>query len=128
MTRAYSEALRRRVIGAVEAGASCRQAAKWYEIGESTAIRWVARWRSTGSAAARAQGGDRRSHRIEAHAALILGAVEERADITLAELADHVQAATGARFAIGTLWRFFDRRGITVKKRPGTRPSRRAMM
>src|SRR5690606_1045760 len=48
MTRAYSEDLRRRVIGAVEAGASCRQAAQRYEIGESTAIRWLARWRSTG--------------------------------------------------------------------------------
>jgi transposase len=128
MTRAYSEDLRRRVIGAVEAGASCRQAAKRYEIGESTAIRWLARWRSTGSAAAQPQGGDRRSHRIEAHAALILGSVEERADITLAELAEQVQAETGARFAIGTFWRFFRRRGITVKKRRGMRPSRHGRM
>lgn len=126
MTRAYSEDLRRRVIRAVEAGASCRQAAKRYEIGESTAIRWVTRWRSTGSAAARPQGGDRRSHRIEAHAVLILGAVEGRGDLTLAELAGHVQAVTGARFAIGTLWRFFRRRGITVKKRRAMRPSRSA--
>lgn len=115
MTRAYSEDLRRRVIKAVEAGASCRQAAKRYEIGESTAIRWVARWRSSGSAAARPQGGDRRSHRIEAHAGLILGAVDEKGNITLSELAEHVRAETGARFAIGTLWRFFRRRGITVK-------------
>jgi transposase len=128
MTRAYSEDLRRRVIRAVEEGASCRQAAKRYQIGESTAIRWLARWRSTGSAAARPQGGDRRSHRIEAHAALILGAVEERADITLAELAEHVQAETGARFAIGTFWRFFRRRGITVKKRRAMRPNRNARM
>ena len=128
MTRAYSEDLRLRVIGAVEAGASCRQAARRYEIGESTAIRWVARWRSTGIAAARPQGGDRRSHRIEAYAALILGAVEERADITLAELVEHVQAETGARFATGTFWRFFDRRGITVKKRRAMRPSRSARM
>lgn len=126
MTRAYSEDLRRRVIRAVEAGASCRQAARRYEIGESTAIRWVARWRSTGTAAARPQGGDRRSHRIEAHAVLILEAVEERGDITLADLAEHVQAETGARFAIGTLWRFFRRRGITVKKRRAMRPSRSA--
>ena len=128
MTRAYSEDPRRRVIGAVEAGASCRQAAKRYAVGESTAIRWVARWRMTGSSAARPQGGDRRSHRIEAHAALILGAVEERGDITLAELAEHVQAETGARFAIGTLWRFFRRRGVTVKKRRAMRRSRSATM
>lgn len=128
MTLAYSEDLRRRVINAVEAGASCRQAAKRYAIGESTAIRWVARWRSTGNAAAQPQGGDRRSHRIEAHAALILGAVDEKGDITLAELAERVRNETGARFAIGTLWRFFRRRGITVKKRRAMRPSRRATM
>ena len=126
MRRAYCEDLRRRVIGAVEAGASCRQAAKRYEIGESTAIRWMARWRRTGSAAARPQGGDRRSHRIEAHAALILGAVEERADITLAELAEHVQSEAGARFSIGTVWRFFRRRGITLKKRRAMRRNRSA--
>ena len=84
MARAYSEDLRRRVIAAVEAGASCRQAAKRYEIGASTAIRWVARLRKTGTSAARPQGGDRRSQRIEAHAGLILSAVEDRGDITLA--------------------------------------------
>lgn len=126
MARAYSEDLRRRVIGAVEAGASCRQAARRYDIGESTAIRWASRWRRTGTPAARPQGGDRRSHRIEAHAALILSAVEGRADITLAELAEHVRAETGNRFAIGTFWRFFRRRGLTVKKRRAMRPSRSA--
>lgn len=127
MTRAYSDDLRRRVIKAVEAGASCRQAAKRYEIGESTAIRWVARWRSTGSAAPQPQGGDRRSHRIEVHAALILGAVDEKGDITLSELAERVRAETGARFGIGTLWRFFRRRGVTVKKRRAMQSSRSAM-
>jgi transposase len=116
------------VITAVAAGASCRRAAKRYEIGESTAIRWVARWRRTGTVAARPQGGDRRSHRIEAHAGVILAAVEDRGDITLAELVEHVRAETGARFAIGTLWRFFRRRGIPVKKRRATRPNRSARM
>lgn len=128
MARAYSEDLRRRVIAAVEAGASCRQAAKRYEIGASTAIRWVARLRKTGTSAARPQGGDRRSQRIEAHAGLILSAVEDRGDITLAEMAEHVGAETGARFAIGTFWRFFRRRGITVKNRRAMRPSRSARM
>jgi transposase len=128
MARAYSEDLRRRVVAAVEAGASCRQVAKRYEIGESTAIRWMARWRHTGTAAAWPQGGDRRSHRIEAHAALILSAVEDRADITLAELAEHVLAETEVRFAIGTLWRFFRRRGVTVKKRRAMRPNRNVRM
>jgi hypothetical protein len=32
------------------------------------------------------QGGDRRSHRIEAHAALIVAGHEAKSDVTLAEL------------------------------------------
>ena len=71
------------------------------------------------------QGGDRRSGKIEAHADLILGTVETTPDITLAELqallADH-----GTEVALGTIWRFFSRRGITRKKRRRTRPSRTA--
>jgi len=128
MARAYSEDLRRRVIAAVEAGASCRQAAKRHGIGESTAIRWVSRWRRTGSSEAKPQGGDRRSHRLEAHAGLILDAVEARSDITLAELVELLRERAGAHFAIGTMWRFFRRRVITVKKRRAMRPSRSARM
>ena len=61
------------------------------------------------------QGGDRRSMRIKAHAGLILDAYKATPDITLAELqallADH-----GTEVALGTIWRFFARRGITRKK------------
>jgi hypothetical protein len=35
-------------------------------------------------------------------------------------------AAQGVLVGIGTLWRFFDRHGITRKKRPGTRLSKTA--
>lgn len=30
----------------------------------------------------------------------------------------------GLKAAIGTLWKFLDRRGLTVKKRPRTQPSK----
>ena len=50
MTRPYSNDLRERVVGAVERGElSCRQAARHYGVGISTAIKWVQRLRSTGS-------------------------------------------------------------------------------
>jgi putative transposase len=50
MTRPYSNDLRDRVVGAVERGElSCRQAAAYYDVGISTAIRWVQRLRRTGS-------------------------------------------------------------------------------
>jgi transposase len=43
--------------------------------------------------------------------------VEETCDITLTELRAKL-IAEGHTFGIGTLWRFFRRRGVTWKKRP----------
>lgn len=86
MIRALSFDRRRRVIGAIEDGASCRQAAVRFGVSASSAIRWHMLSRTAGDATPRRQGGDRRSGRIEAHAAVILGALERKSDITLADL------------------------------------------
>ena len=72
-------------------------------------------------------GGDRRSQRIEAHADLILALVEKTKDMTLEELRV-VLVGRGLSFSYGALWRFFDRRGYTVKKRPRTRASKSGRM
>jgi hypothetical protein len=45
--------------------------------------------------------------------------------MTLAEV-QAALAAKGAAFGIGTIWRFFRRHRITLKKRPRTRQSRTA--
>jgi transposase len=73
----------------------------------------------------KALGGDRRSGRIEAHGELILSLVEDKPDITLAELRACL-AGKGIGVAISTLWRFFKRRGMTRKKRLHMLPSRTA--
>ncbi len=65
--------------------------------------------------------------RIEAHAAAILGLVEERPDVTLHEIRAAL-AARGIGVGIGTLWRFFARRRITLKKRQRTPQSRIGLM
>jgi transposase len=59
--------------------------------------------------------GDRRSDRIEAEADFLLAQIEETPDITLAELQTMLQGR-GVAVGIGTVWRFFDRRGISFKK------------
>ena len=115
MGTCLSNDLRRRVVGTVESGASCHEAAARFGVGVSSAIRWVRAWRDTGSVSAKPQGGDRRSARIEAHGAFLLAAVERRVDITLAEL-QALLREQGAPVGIGTLWRFFDRHGISFKK------------
>jgi transposase len=119
-----SEDLRIRVIRAVEDGASRRRAAARFGVSVSSAIRWLRDWRETGRTASQPQGGDRRSDRIEAHADFLLAKVTATSDVTLAELRDALHRERGAGVAISTLWRFFDRRKITLKKRRRMRSSR----
>ncbi|WP_394091070.1 IS630 family transposase, partial [Xanthobacter autotrophicus] len=116
MARTLSLDLRERVVAAVEGGMSRRQAASRFGVSIASAVRWCARVRETGSVAAKPRGGDTLSARIEAQADLILKLVEETSDITLMELQARL-AEHGHRFAIGTLWRFFDRHAITLEKK-----------
>ena len=127
MARALSVDLRRRVVAAISEGMSCRQAAIRFGVSAASAIRWHALERSGGEIAPRKQGGDRRSGRIEAEAAFILGEVEKAPDITLAELQAKLKER-GVGAGIGTLWRFFHRRRITLKKRRRMLPSVSAPM
>ncbi len=117
MTKPLSLDLRHRIIWAVEAeGMSRRGAAARFGVAPSTVIDLVRQWKATGSCGARAQGGDRRSARIEAHAAQVLALIDTTPDISLAEIAEHLLAEHGERFVPSVLWRFFDRHDITVKK------------
>ena len=125
MARALSQDLRDRVVAAIECGLSCRAAATRFGVGVSSAIRWRQLALRHGRAVAKQQGGDRLSSRIEAHSGFILALVEEQGDITLSEIQGKL-AERGTPVGIGTVWRFFDRHGITRKKRPATRSSRTA--
>lgn len=123
MARALSMDLRSRVLSAIRGGMSCRRAAAHFGVSAASAIRWREREREQGHAEPMRQGGDRRSERIEAQAETILGLVKATPDMTLAEMRSAL-AARGLGFGIATLWRFFARRQITLKKRPRMRPSR----
>jgi transposase len=57
---------------------------------------------------------------MEVHADEIQALVDETPDMTLAEIAAHLERAHGLRVAQSTVWRFFKRRAITLKKN-GTR-------
>lgn len=112
-----------RLIAAIENGMSCRQAAARFGVSASSAIRWRSRVRTQGDARPGPLGGDRRSGRVESHADLILGLVDRQTDITLAELRTAL-AEQGVAVGIATLWRFFRRRRITLKKSRRTRTSK----
>jgi transposase len=125
MAGALSLDLRERVIAAIEAGASCRQAAERFGVGAATSIRWHARFRQDGQIGPKPMGGDRHSHSIEAYAAVIVQSCAARPQIYLRELREILQEH-GADVSLSGLSRFFRRHGITRKKGPFTRASRTA--
>jgi transposase len=122
MPKSYSGDLRERVIEAVEAGASRREAADRFEISPSSAIKWMQCWRATASAMAKPRGGSRSP--LEKHAPWLLALVADEPDLTLDEI---VVAMRKRRIASSrsAVWRFFNRHKITFKKksaRGGTSP------
>src|ERR1019366_5973189 len=116
MTKALSNDLRERVIREVDGGASARASADMFSVSPSSAVKWVRRWRDTGSFAPSLTRGHRRSPLVD-HAKWLLGLIAERTDITLAEILCHAREL-GIVTSISSLWRFFDAREISVKKKP----------
>jgi transposase len=128
MAQYLSEDLRIRVIRAVEGGMSRNAAAQRFGVSIASAVRWLDVYFKTGRTAPKRRGGDRRSGRIEAQSELLMRAIEEVPDITLAELRERLIEERGERFAISTIHDFFRRHGVTFKKRPRMPASRTARM
>lgn len=112
----YSNDLRVRVIQVVESGVAARAAARQFIIGDSTAIRWVQRWRLTGSVAAKSTKGRSRSP-LRQHQEWLLALVRSEPDLTLEEIQSRLVAERQQRAGISSIWRFFDRHGISFKKK-----------
>jgi transposase len=123
MAKSLSVDLRKRVVAAIASGMSRRQAAERFGVSAASAIRWQQQFNQTGTVQPDKQGGDRRSHQIDAHKATILALYEAKADITLEEIKAAL-SERGIPAGIGTLWRFFKRHGITRKKRRHMRPNK----
>src|SRR5215218_5782559 len=128
MPKSYSSDLRKRVIGAVEAGASRHEAAERFEIVPSTAVRWLQCWNETGSCAPKPRGGSV-SH-LEAHSELILALITARPDLTLKEMVGELLKRR-IRTSKSAVQRFLERHDMTFKKKesaghrtaaPGRRP------
>jgi transposase len=124
MSTPLSLDLRVRVVAAAAAGLSHREVARRFTVSAASVSRWRARERAQGDPRPKPMGGDQRSHHVERHGELILSLYEATPDITLQELRAAL-AEKGVVVGYGSLWRFFDRHDITLKKRPRTRPSRR---
>jgi transposase len=115
MTKAYSIDLRERIIRAVGRGASAREAARIFFVSPSSAIKWIQRWRATGSCARSPVRGHRRSPLID-HADWLLALIAGQPDITLEEMRS-LMGERGVSTSVASLWRFFDLRGVSFKKK-----------
>jgi transposase len=111
----YSNDLRVRVIQVVESGVSARAAARQFVIGDSTAIRWAQRWRETGSVEAKSNKGQSRSP-LKRHEEWLLELVRREPDLTLEEIQGRLLDERQRKAGLGSIWRFFDRHGISFKK------------
>jgi transposase len=121
MTKAYSMDLRERVIRAVDGGVSAREAAGVYFVSPSSAIKWVRRWRAAGGFEPSLVRGHRRSPLLD-RAEWLLALIAGQPDITLEERRS-LMRERGVSTSNAALWRFFDWRRISFKKKAFTRPS-----
>jgi len=124
MARAYSLDLRERVVAAVMGGQSCRAAAARFGVSVASVVKWVQRFRATGSAAAKRMGG-RRPYALEGERAWVLARISEVPDVTLRELAAEL-AARGIVVSHYAVWHFLVREGVTFKKKPARQRARAA--
>src|SRR6202158_4076370 len=106
----YPGELRVRVIRFVDGGGSRREAAEQFDVGVSSAIRWVQRFRDDGISEPMPRGGS--TSPLEKHSQRILALISEQPDVTLDEIVSalHKRRIPGSR---SHTFRFFPRNDLT---------------
>jgi transposase len=114
MTESFSLDLRMRVAAFVEAGDSCRAAARHFEVSDSSAIKLMQRKRHSGSLAPAPRAPPGRG-KLVASEAFLIQTVEAEPAITMPELAARLLDEHGIVAAPAMLSRFLCRCGFTYK-------------
>jgi len=110
--------LRERVVAAVELeGMSRNQAAARFGVAASSAIKWVARFRATGSAAPAKMGGHKPRTLRGEHAQWLIARCRE-ADFTISQLVDELARMRGLKVDRRSVWEFLHAEGLSFKKKP----------
>jgi transposase len=120
--KAYSLDLRERIVRAVAAGTSPREAATRFDVSRRTVSRYLRQQRQTGDLAPRHASG-RPPTIAAAQAAVLRAQVTAAPDATLAEHWVRGEREQGVRVSVATMARAIRACAITVKKSP---PRRRA--
>ena len=115
MTAPLSQDLRKRLVKAVEKGASAREAAARFAVSASAAIKLVRRVRQTGSTAPAKIGGYRKPL-LAGQEALLRELTAERKGITLAEIRAALIERGVAPVSLMTIWTMLKRLDLSHKK------------
>lgn len=116
MGKTYSIDLRERIVCGIDGGLSCRAAAVAFAVSASFAVKLKAYRAATGSVEPVRQGRPPGSGKLAPHLDFLVACVEERADITLPELAELLDAAHGVRAHPSSLSRALCAAGYSYKK------------
>src|SRR5674536_76415 len=98
-----------------QAALSARSVSKIFAVSASSAIKWVRQWRLDGRTAPSPVRGHRRAV-LEPHAAWLLDLIGAQSDITLEEVRALLRER-GIVVSVATVWSFYDRLGISFKKK-----------
>ena len=110
--------LRERVVAAVETGGLSRnQAAARFGVAPSSAIKWVARFRATGSAAPAKMGGHKPRTLRGEHADWLIARCQEK-DFTISQLVEELRLVRGLKVDRRSVWEFLHAQGLSFKKKP----------
>ena len=112
--------LRERVVAAVETdGMSRHEAAARFGIAVSSAIKWVARYRKTGSVAPSKIGGYKPKALRGAHASWLMARCQEK-DFTISQFVEELQSVRGLKVDRRSVWEFLHAERLSHKKKTAT--------
>ena len=114
MARPISNDLRERIVKAVDGGMSRNAAAKKYEVGITTVINLIRRWRETGQWKPDVVGGYY-GHKLTPHEKRLRKILDEKPDITLMEIKDRL-AKAGIKISKSSIDRFLNHLDLSYKK------------
>jgi transposase len=114
LTKSYSPDLRQRVARFVEAGHSCHEAARHFEVSIAFVVRLMAAYRASGSLAPKPEGGWRYS-KLDPYRDFLIRRVAEKGDLTMPQLAAEL-LALGTKITPASISRWFRRNGYRFKK------------
>jgi len=125
IVKAYQEDLRIRIIQAREEGASSAEVARRFAITVRTVERYWKRYRETAQISPKRHGGYRKS-KLAVHEGQIRRWIEEKPDLTLAELQARCLLELKVAISLHALWYRLESSGLSFKKNDARRRTRPA--